>query len=211
MVGHRTTFIPRNNLDSNNSPPTFRPQTPSTSTDQSSICSSGAPSLHLPSHSRRWELTASTNEVGGKSLSELGDSSSLFSFQSPPEFGSPGVYSPHLKDQTSIPFKLGSSTKHEQRPKGGQLESNMVTERAPAKAPLYPVLPNEKPPPPREAEGDIAPKNARLSTPQFGLTSMPQSPLNRSAQKESNVFIQAKSRPEHHRDANNTGMLFVNL
>lgn len=214
-MNHRAGFIPRNNLDSKNIP-TFGSQALPSLTDQNSQlftspCISEDLSLHLPAHPRPWDSIASTREVGGEALSELGDSSSLFSFQSPPEFGSSSISPPHPRYQVSIPFKLGSSNKYEQYRRETQLESNMVNERSPAKAPLHPVMPNEQPPPPRGVEGAALPKHAQLATPQFGLPSMPQSPLYRPAQKESSVFIQPKSRPEHHRDTNNPGMALVNF
>ncbi|KIN01309.1 hypothetical protein OIDMADRAFT_103925 [Oidiodendron maius Zn] len=76
----------------------------------------------------------------------------------------------------------------------------MVNERSPAKAPLYPVMANEQPRPPREPESSLLSKPLQATTSQFGRPSMPHSSLN--PPKESNVFFQPKSRPEHHRDVN---------
>jgi hypothetical protein len=89
----------------------------------------------------------------------------------------------------------------------------MVNERAPAKAPLHPVVPNEQPRPQQEAEGSLLSKAPQAAIPQFGQPSIPQSPLSRPAQKESAVFIQPKSRPEHHRDMDRPGMIIkmINL
>jgi hypothetical protein len=79
----------------------------------------------------------------------------------------------------------------------------MVNERSPATAPLNPVIPNEQPP--RMADPSYPSKPQPTTVPQFGQPTLPQSPLHRPAQKQSSVFIQPKSRPEHHRDA--PGML----
>lgn len=74
----------------------------------------------------------------------------------------------------------------------------MVNERSPAKAPLKPVVPNEQPS--RMADHSYPSKPQPTTVPRFGQPTLPQSPLHRPAQKESSVFIQPKSRPEHHRD-----------
>ncbi|KAH8684888.1 SNF2 family N-terminal domain-containing protein [Tricladium varicosporioides] len=72
----------------------------------------------------------------------------------------------------------------------------MVNERSPAKAALRPVMPNEQPSPTTDS---WTTKRAPINTPQFGQPTMPHSPLNRPTSKESGMFIQPKSRPEHHR------------
>ncbi|KAF8864829.1 hypothetical protein BDZ45DRAFT_581467 [Acephala macrosclerotiorum] len=87
----------------------------------------------------------------------------------------------------------------------------MVNERSPAKAPLRPVVPNEQ----HQSQPDASSKpttQANLfassllpsSVPQFGQTSLPQSPLNRGSlgsSKQNSMFIQPKTRPELHRDS----------
>ncbi|KAH7397868.1 SNF2 family N-terminal domain-containing protein [Cadophora sp. MPI-SDFR-AT-0126] len=73
----------------------------------------------------------------------------------------------------------------------------MVNERSPAKAPLQAVVLNEQPP--KEAEISYAPK-PQSTVPQFGQPTFPSSPLHRAPAKDSGLFIQPKSRPEHHRD-----------
>ncbi|KAH6713796.1 SNF2 family N-terminal domain-containing protein [Leptodontidium sp. MPI-SDFR-AT-0119] len=73
----------------------------------------------------------------------------------------------------------------------------MVNERSPAKAPLQAVMPNEQSP--KQAESSHAPK-PQSTVPQFGQPTFPSSPLHRAPVKDSGLFIQPKSRPEHHRD-----------
>lgn len=50
--------------------------------------------------------------------------------------------------------------------------------------------------------------NHLAGIPRFGETTLPQSPLNRKSQQQqhSELFIQPKSRPEFHRDAEKHGM-----
>jgi len=86
----------------------------------------------------------------------------------------------------------------------------MVNERSPAMAPLRPVVANEQPPA-QKSVNSVLSKPTQSIPPQFGKPSVPQSPLNRPAQKESNVFIQPKSRPEHHRDYSKPGIMPINL
>ena len=205
MTRYRTAFIPRNNLDSKKIP-IFRPQTPPSPDDHedsylpttpySAIEQSQHPALQQRPSSR----LASTTEAGGKTLSELGDSSSLFSHQSPPDDRSACASSPYLGNRSPILLEQGKSNRRRQLQKTGPQVNNMVNERSPAKAPLYPVMANEQPRPPREPESSLLSKPLQATTSQFGLPSMPQSSLN--PPKESNVFFQPKSRPEHHRDVN---------
>lgn len=74
----------------------------------------------------------------------------------------------------------------------------MVNERSPAKVPLSTVVPNDQPPKP--AEGSLYAPKPVSNVPQFGQTSLPQSPLHKALPKEKSVFIQPKARPEHHRE-----------
>jgi hypothetical protein len=74
----------------------------------------------------------------------------------------------------------------------------MVNERSPAKAPLRPVIPNDQPP--QMSQGSNPAKAVQANAPQFGQSSLPQSPLPKISQKNSSVFIQPKARPEHHRE-----------
>jgi hypothetical protein len=86
----------------------------------------------------------------------------------------------------------------------------MVNERSPAKAPnapLNPVMANEQPQ--KQMESSYPFKAPQPSIPQFGQPTLPHSPLNRApARESSSVFIQPKSRPEHHRDGEKSGMKF---
>jgi hypothetical protein len=108
------------------------------------------------------------------------------SYHTPPslDFGG-GIKS--TDSSCPIPFVFGASKTNQRK---------MVNERSPAKAPLLPVVPNDQPQV-RQAESSKPPP---FSVPQFGQPTLPQSPLHRMAPKQSSVFIQPKSRPEHHRD-----------
>lgn len=207
MTKHRQPFTPRNNLDSKKAP-IFRPQTPPSLNDQQNFqvntdfSSTSGFSLHLPHIKGGSDPLASTIERSGETLSELGDSSSLFSLKTPPEFNSTSSCSPYPRVNSPIPSVLGTLNQHQQLLKEGRQQSNMVNERSPAKAPLLPVAPNEQPPPRTQAESAVLSKHTQVTGPQFGQASALQSPLHRPAQKESNLFIRPKSRPEHHRDSN---------
>lgn len=132
----------------------------------------------------------------GKNLSELGDSSSLFSYDSPASFDF-GAKPIQGASNCPIPFVFGTSRDLKRQRQDGK----MVNERSLAKAPLHPVIPNEQSP--RAAEG-IKPLS---SAPQFGETSLPQSPLFRAPPKEKSVFVQPKNRPEHHREPGKSSLL----
>ncbi|KAG9232327.1 SNF2 family N-terminal domain-containing protein [Amylocarpus encephaloides] len=107
-------------------------------------------------------------------LSEIGDSSSLFSHTSL-SFAFGGDRSGAKATKSPIPFVFGAS-------KPSSQHNNMVNEVAPAKP-----------------QGS-RPNPAQAAIPQFGRPTLPQSPLHRAPPKESNMFILPKSRPEHHRD-----------
>ena len=207
MTKHRQPFTPRNNLDLKKGP-IFRPQTPPSPTDQQNFqartdfSSASGFSLHLPHIQRGSDPLASIIELSGETLSELGDSSSLFSLKTPPEFNSTSTCPQYPRGNSPIPSVLGTLNQHQQLLKEGRQQSKMVNERSPAKAPLLPVAPNEQPHPQTQAESAVLSKPTQVTGPQFGQTSALQSPLQRPPQKESNVFIQPKSRPEHHRDFN---------
>ncbi|CZS96469.1 related to RIS1-similarity to RAD5 protein [Rhynchosporium graminicola] len=72
----------------------------------------------------------------------------------------------------------------------------MVNERSPAKAPLQPIILNEQPQKEAESSRSVKPS----TVPQFGQPTFPSSPLHRAPVKDSGLFIQPKSRPEHHRN-----------
>ncbi|KAH8816166.1 SNF2 family N-terminal domain-containing protein [Xylogone sp. PMI_703] len=61
----------------------------------------------------------------------------------------------------------------------------------PAKHSIYPLSRTEK--------GKMDSERAKSNVPTFGQPSLPQSPLAKIHQKSSNLFIQPKARPEHHR------------
>jgi len=130
-------------------------------------------------------------------LSNIGDSSSLFSYRSPPAFG----FAANKQNNSPISFVFGASDKQYQS------HNKMVNDRSPAKVPFVPVIPNEIPS--SMADSSYPSKPLPTTIPQFGQPTLPQSPLPRPAQKQSNVFLQPKSRPEHHRDAQ--GMLIYRL
>lgn len=141
-----------------------------------------------------------------KDLSELGDSSSLFTFNSTAsfEFGS-AIKS--TGNNCPIPFVFGVSKEANLEPEQIR-QTKMVNERSPAKAtkaPLNPVMANEQPP--KQSESSYPFKALQSNVPQFGQPTLPQSPLNRApARESSSVFIQPKSRPEHHRDGDKSGI-----
>ncbi|PBP23233.1 DNA repair protein [Diplocarpon rosae] len=124
-------------------------------------------------------------------LSEIGDSSSIFSHDTPVSFEFGSAVKIANRDRP-IPLIFGTSQVAEQIH-----DSKMVNERSPAKAPRQSVMPNEQYP--KQSERSYAPKSLS-SIPQFGQPTMPSSPLHRPAAKDSVLFIQPKSRPEHHRD-----------
>lgn len=192
---YRGPFAPCNNLDSKR--PIFTPQTPAYTDGQHDFKVS-------TNSSRTGDLPS---QLPSKSLSELGDSSSLFSIKTDSDFEPTST--PHLASNSPIPFVLGASKQHSRSLGKGQHKNKMVNERSPAKAPLRPVVPNDQPP--RAAESEASSKPAQSTVPQFGQPTMPHSPLRRPAQKESSVFIQPKARPEHHRDSNRPCILFCLL
>ena len=167
-------------------------------------------------------------DFSSKRLSDIGDSTSLFSFDSPAPFDFAGQADTNIKSSPVLPFAFAGGSqivkdKHEV-PKqlkldfGGRgifsspfvfgiddtlartrnTQDKMVNERSPAKA-VH-----------RSGSSDSvdAPSfqynfSSKLGdAPRFGETSAPQSPLHRNAtkSKEDAMFIKPKSRPEHHRD-----------
>ena len=209
MTKCRAAFIPRNNLDSKKIP-IFRPQTPPSPAGHEDSHLSTRPynTSHLSQYLPR--PLSSTNEVFGKTLNELGDSSSLFSLQSPPDDWPACTSLLYLGDQSPVFLESGEPNKRRQPQKKRGQVNNMVNERSPAKAPLHPVMAGEQHRAPLEAESSLLSKSLQATTPQFGQPNLPQSSLHLPAQKESNVFFQPKSRPEHHRNANNLGMVLTN-
>lgn len=149
-------------------------------------------------------------------LGDIGDSSSLFSYDSPAYFDFGSAVRP-TNSNSPIPFVFGLSkdgSRHKNPPKSNK----MVNERSPAKAPLHPVVANEQPPTRSDnsskptAQPDLfASRPPPSSVLHFGQPTLPHSPLNRGPPKQSSVFIQPKSRPEFHRDAERPGQSFLPL
>jgi len=179
--------------------------------------------------------------VEGGRLSDIGESSSLFSYDSSPSFNFGdstevqhdrlqhfGPYSPSVKKRgrehlgtksgissldfggssalrpsdPSLPFVFGITSNGEQR---RNTQRKMVNERSPAKAVPRPgSSDNEKAPAPKyNFSSNMA------EAPRFGQSSLPQSPLHRNPSmksKEDAMFIKPKSRPEHHRDVDRSGV-----
>ena len=192
---NRGSFTPHNNIRSRE-PPSFRQRRPDSVDQQNdpyryadySIAASTT--SDLPPF-RRYSLSPAS--TSGQHDSQLGDSSSPFSYKTLPSFDF-GSAIKSTQSNSPIPFVFGaSSPRHSNHIK-------MVNERSPAKA----VAPNELPS--RQTETSVPAKPPQSSVPQFGQPTLPQSPLNRPPPKQSSVFIQPKSRPEHHRDGDRPGI-----
>ena len=195
LTNRRNGFTPHNSLASTN-PPTFKKrglQSTTTRPDQQHNFQSNwqpkSPFLGLPSL-RQYD----SPESASKNLSDIGDSSSLFSYNTSPSFDFESRDTAQ-QNRPPIPHIFGVPRKDPNQ------KIQMVNERSPAKAPLRPDSTHEKPPP----------KNpfANMAEPRFGEISMPQSPLHRKPAKESSVFLQPKSRPEHHREPDRSCMCLI--
>lgn len=132
-----------------------------------------------------------------KTLSEIGDSSSLFASNDSPDSGVAGrtVYT---IDSSPITYP---SSQHSINVN----TNNMVNERSSAKVPVLPLAPKSQPTKYDGATVDYASRPPPSAVPQFGAPTMPHSPLHRPAPrpsdpKDSILFNTNKSRPEHHRD-----------
>jgi len=203
MFVNRGSFTPHNRLKEKERP-NFRQRKPDSSSQQTSPrrvdhTLKTATSLDLPPHRETFYTPEPTSERS-ITLSELGNSSSLFSYDSPAssDFGS--AVKPRKSD-LPIPFVFSIATEP-RRLEGGQ-NKKMVNERSPAKASLQAAVLNEQGP--KEGESSYAPK-PKSTVPQFGQPTFPSSPLHRAPVKDSGLFIQPKSRPEHHRDGDKPGM-----
>jgi hypothetical protein len=151
----------------------------------------------------RYQTTNSPENL--TSLSDLGDSSSLFSDKSASNLNTSVQYK---QNQSPIPFAFLSSQKGQQYYQQSWPPSynNMVNERSPSKAPSYKTTANDQP---SKQPESLYSNGVASAVPQFGQPTLPQSPLHRKTQKESGVFVQPKSRPEHHRAA--PGMFILAL
>ncbi|KAF4637665.1 hypothetical protein G7Y89_g424 [Cudoniella acicularis] len=212
----RKVFAPHNTSSSQ--------ETPAFGDQRIGCASKRAPDSTNPSATTTYSFSegrfqSPENQQQSHNLSDLGDSSSIFSFKSfqtppssstpgstkhtsgplsspktPPSFDFTGSVSNLNETDSPIPFVFGASKETSQ--------NKMVNERSPAKAPLRPVMANEQPP--RIPDG-LASKPPQSAVPQFGQPTLPHSPLHRPVQKDSGLFIQPKSRPEHHREVDKLG------
>ncbi|KAL2069667.1 hypothetical protein VTL71DRAFT_14346 [Oculimacula yallundae] len=187
------SFTPHNTV-STKERPNSKQRRPDISSQQTNRRRAQSPQgiLVLPPNHETFNTPESTNDRS-ITLSELGNSSSLFSYDSPAsfDFGSPR----RSANTGSVPFVFGIP-KESGRPEGNR-RTKMVNERSPAKAALPAAMLNEQPP--KQAESSQPPK-PYSTVPQFGQPTFPSSPLHRAPVKDSGLFIQPKSRPEHHRD-----------
>ncbi|TAQ89367.1 hypothetical protein B7494_g2326 [Chlorociboria aeruginascens] len=183
---HNTGTVPLNTLGSTE-PPSFRQYTPNTPEQIRDFRRFIESSTIAFPRERRASNVDSLSRIS--SSSPLYDSPRVeFNTKSKAHRNSPVIY-------TKI-----NTTKHRQR----NCANTMVKERSPAKAPLHPVVPNDQAP--KQTESAYASKPQSI-VPQFGQPTLAQSPLHRPSQKDSNVFIQPKTRPEHHRDGDKAGEL----
>ncbi len=193
-------FTPHNTLGTKERP-TFNQQRPALHTQNKSIKPQSQYDLPL---NRLLSDSPRTFDTS-KDLSELGDSSSLFSYNSPASFDFGSVI--ELADsECPIPFIFGASKKDTLQ-KSQSHKYKMVKERSPAKPPLKPVAADE--PLPKTAESAPPTKTFPSGVPKFGQPTLPQSPLRRAQARDSTVFLQPKSRPELHRDSDKNGTLYV--
>ena len=194
IMSNRDTFTPHNTLGSKKLPDFRHQTTPRIKHDfQQPRDRSKKGTLDLPSPKDQ-SNTSSAAHNQGYSLSDLGDSSSLFAYKTPPSLDFTGSAAKPANSDPPIPFVFGGLKKDPGHSDSTISHSIMVNERSPAKAPLQPV----------EAK-DPAEAAYPAKAPQFGQPTLPQSPLHRVPPKESNVFIQPKARPEHHRDGAKPG------
>lgn len=151
-------------------------------------------------------LANTPSSANSISISDFGDSSSLFSYNSAKSIEFGGANRP-TNPKSPIPFIFGVANKSPN--KRTTRTNNMVNERSPAKVPLRPVVANEQP----QSQADRVSKPLQQpdlfssrpppsSVPKFGHPTLPQSPLNRGPSKQSSVFLQPTTRPELHRDQN---------
>ncbi|RDL37169.1 uncharacterized protein BP5553_04602 [Venustampulla echinocandica] len=207
-------FAPQNTLRSSETP-TFKAKRPGSNNQHRrhqhqqqqqharvTIATKSSP--ELPPFDKESDSPEYTHTNYPPSLSELGDSSSLFSDNSPAhfDFGTAGPRA--AQSNCPIPFVFGTpiGEPNHSKQKHSKLRTTMVNERSPGKAPLRPVMPNDQSH--KQTDSSSSSKVPLSNVPQFGQPTLPQSPLHRVSQKESSMFIKPKSRPEHHRDVDRT-------
>lgn len=190
---HRGAFHPHDTITSKE-PPNFTQRT------------ANFPERQQEYQESRLISTPSTNESTGDFLAELGNSSSLFSYATPSDLEITDRPARHQDSNNAIPFLFGISKEQHKSPTRRNFK--MVNERSPAKAPVYPVVAIDQP---SESAESIPTKPLGSTIPKFGQPTLPQSPLHRPPPKNSNVFVQPKSRPEHHRGSDRPGVLILPL
>ncbi|KAB8294038.1 hypothetical protein EYC80_009496 [Monilinia laxa] len=149
------------------------------------------PPRRLPHIQRRYLPSPSPVKENSPSLSELGDSTSLF--DSSLEIIGRAPNSSSARKGTVIVL---DTTKHDRSPL--EKENKMVREISPAKVPAA-FRSEESNDQYRHSQSN---GTSHLSSiPRFGETTLPQSPLNRKSQQQhSELFVKPKSRPEFHRE-----------
>ncbi|ESZ94318.1 hypothetical protein SBOR_5314 [Sclerotinia borealis F-4128] len=191
-------FTPLNTIGSTE-PPNFKRRNPNNSKQQHqhqhyskrfvNTPKTTTPPRRLPHLQRR--TYPSPVKENSPSLSELGDSTSLF--DSSLEIIGQASNTSSAKKGTVIVL---DTTKYDRYTVFK--ENRMVKERSPAKmqVPLRPEEPNDQY---RPSQSNAA--NHLSSIPRFGEPMLPQSPLNRKSREQySELFVQPKSRPEFHRE-----------
>ena len=156
----RSGFTPHNTLGSRQ-PPNFTQLSPDQRQDLPDLPRTGLRQTGYLQWDQQTDSATSITPffISGR-LSDIGDSSSLFS-NTPPsvdftggnktahtEFSKPFVFGTSQKEQkhseSPIPFVFGASKEDYKASKPGGIK--MVNERSPGKAPLNPVQPNEQAP-----------------------------------------------------------------
>ncbi|CAG8951176.1 hypothetical protein HYFRA_00007922 [Hymenoscyphus fraxineus] len=185
-------FAPHNNLGSTEAP-SFRSSSPNKNTSKQPYLnrpSTTWESPNLPSLPR--ESLTPVKPFRIQSLSDIGDSSSLFS--TPDEKSFQFTKGTSWADSDSpVPFVFGA---YDDSPESST-NRKMVNERNPANGPLQPHAPNQQ----ARQMADNTYKAPTSSAHQFGQPSIPNSPLHKPHASQSSMFIQPKSRPELHRDS----------
>lgn len=198
MCYHRGSFTPHNTI---RDPPSARQKLqPSQQTIAHRVEHLTAPA-NIQTSTQNFFATPDSAQERSITLSELGNSSSLFSHHNPESFDFGGSPFKSTSDDWPVPFVFGQPSVS--KPK--KARRKMVNERSPAKAAVLSTAANGQLP--KQPENSHNMMSSPLEIPRFGQPSMPSSPFSRPPAKESSMFIQPKSRPEHHRDGDRPGML----
>jgi hypothetical protein len=186
-------FVPQNSLGSSETS-SFRPRSPDKNKQpRSNLPRSGWSNSHGDFSSPIVDFKFPSP------ISEIGNSTSLLSYNTPGSttFAFGDRQPSTTTTESPIPFVFGVSKHSQSQSNRNAKDTRMVNERSPAK-PLRPVVPNNQSP--QMSQGVNPTKPAISNAPQFGQSSLPQSPLPKISQKHSDMFIQPKARPEHHRE-----------